>query len=98
MFGQNTCIGEKLKDLSSIGHVLLSDGPFKFTLKSAQNAKLAVNHTLKWNNSNLITNWETILTLNNYMGEINSEIISKLQVPLPNQDIVGSKNSSSQNM
>ena len=43
-------------------------------------------------------NWETILTLNNYMGEKNSEIISELQVPSPNQDMVGSKNSSSQNM
>ena len=45
----------------------LSYGPFKFTLKSGQNEKFAVNHTLRWNNSNLITNWETILTLNNYI-------------------------------
>ena len=73
-------------------------GPLKFTLKSAQNAEFAVNHTLRWNNSNLITNWETILTLNNYMGEMNSEIIPRFQVPRPNSDMVGSKNSSSQDM
>ena len=60
-----------------------SYGPFKFTLKSTLNAKFAVNHALRWNNSKLITNWEAILILNNYMGEINSEIISKLQVPRP---------------
>ena len=58
-------------------------GPLKFTLKSAQNAKFAVDHTLRWNNPNLMTNWETILTLNNYTGEINSEIISRFQVPRP---------------
>ena len=70
----------------------------KFTLQSAQNAKFAVGHTLRWNNSNLmITNWETILTLNNYTGEMNSEIVSRFQVPRPNQDIAGSKNSPSQN-
>ena len=72
--------------LNSIEEVMYfsSYGPFKFTLKSAQNPKFSVNHTLRWNNSDLITNWETILTLNNYMGEINSEIISKLQMPRPN--------------
>ena len=75
-----------------------SYGPFKFTLKSAQNATFSVNPTLRSNNSNLITDWETVLTLNNYMGEMNSEIISRLQVPRPDQDIVGSKNNSSQNM
>ena len=47
-----------------------SYGPFKFTLKSAQNATFSVNHTLRWNNSNLITDWETVLTLHNYMGGI----------------------------
>ena len=75
-----------------------SYGPFKFTLKSAQNAKFPVSHTLRWNNSNSITIWETTLTLNNYMDEINSEIISKFQVPRLNLALVGSKNSSSQNM
>ena len=60
-----------------------SYGPLKFTLKSAQNEKFAMTHTLRWYNSNLITNWETILTLNNYMGEMNSEIISRFQVPRP---------------
>ena len=40
--------------------------------------KFAVNHTLRWSNSNLITNWETILALNNYMGEMNSENYLKL--------------------
>ena len=73
-------------------------GPLKFTLKSGENTKFAVNHTLRWNNSSLITNWETVLTLNNYMGEVNSEGISGFQVPWPNLDMVGSKNSSSQNM
>ena len=29
-----------------------SYGPLKFILKSIQNAKLAVNHTLRWNSSN----------------------------------------------
>ena len=75
-----------------------SYGHLKFTLKSAQNVKFAVDHTLRWNNSNLIKDWETVLTLNNYMGEMNAEIISRFQVPRPNQDMVGSKNSSSQNM
>ena len=83
MFGQNTCIGEKLKDLKAHVMYFSSYGPFKFTLKSAQNATFSVNHTLGWNNSNLITDWETVLTLNNYMGEINSEIISRFQVPRP---------------
>ena len=32
-----------------------SYGPLKFTLKYVQNAKFAVNHTLRWNYSNLIT-------------------------------------------
>ena len=86
MFGQNTCIGEKLKDLKA--HVLMSCtflvvDPSSFTLKSAQNATFSVNHTLRWNNSNLIKDWETVLTLNNYMDEMNSEIISRLQVPCP---------------
>ena len=44
----------------------LSYRPFKFTLKSA---KIRGEPYLRWNNSNLIMNWETILTLNNYMGE-----------------------------
>ena len=59
----------------------LSYGPLKFT---AQNAKFAVNHTMRWNNSNLITDWETVLTLNNYIGEMNSESISRFQVSRPN--------------
>ena len=57
-----------------------SYGPLKFTLKSVENAKLAVNHTLGWNNTNLITDLETVLTLNNYMGKMNSESISMFQV------------------
>ena len=46
--------------------------------------KLRCEPYLRWNNSNLITNWETILTLNNYIDEMNSKIISKLQMPCPN--------------
>ena len=46
-------------------------GLLELILKSAQNAKFAVNHTLRWNNSNLIT-------LNSYMGEMNSGNISVL--------------------
>ena len=84
MFNQNTCIDEELK-LSKLKVIYFSSyGPLKFTLKSAQNAKFTVNHTLRLNNSNLITNWETILTLNNYMGKMNSEIISRFEVPRPN--------------
>ena len=64
----------KISKLNSIGHVLLSYGLLNFTLKSAQNAKFAVD-TLRWNNSNFITNWETMLTLNNYTGKMNSEVI-----------------------
>ena len=52
-----------------------SYGPLKFTLKSVQNAKFAVNHAMRWNNSNLISDWETILTLNNYMDEMSLESI-----------------------
>ena len=37
-----------------------SYGLLNFILKSAQNAKFAVNYTLRWNNSNLITKWETV--------------------------------------
>ena len=69
-----------------------------FTLKSFQNAKFAVNHTLRWNNSNLITDWETFLNLNNYMGKMNSESISRFQVSRLNYHMDGSKNSSSQDM
>ena len=104
MFGQNTFIGEKLKDLkaqldrSYTFRAMAPSTVFKLTLKPAQNTTFSVNHALRWNNSNLITDWETVLTLNNYMGEMNSEIIARLQVPRPNYDIVGSKNSSSQNM
>ena len=60
-----------------------SYGPLKFTLKSTQNAKLAVNHTLRWNYLNLITDWETALILNNYMGKMNSEGISRFKMPRP---------------
>ena len=83
MVSQNTCIGEKLEDLEAqLGRsCTFRVMDLKFTLKPAQNAKFAVDHTLRWNNSNLITNWETILALNNYTGEMNSEIISKIQVP-----------------
>ena len=94
MFSQNTFTGEKLKaqlEMYFSSYVLFirvmyfsSYGALKFTQKSAQNAIFAVNHTLRWNNSNLITNWETILTVNNYMDEMNSEIISRFQVPRPN--------------
>ena len=49
MFGQNTCIGEKLKDL-----------------------KAQLDHELGDH-----------FNLNNYMDEMNSEIISKLQMPCP---------------
>ena len=56
---------------------------FKFTQKSAQNAKFAVDHTLRWNKSNLITNWETILTSNNYTGEMNSKINPKASGATP---------------
>ena len=75
-----------------------SYGPLKFTLKFAQNAKSAVNHTLRWNNSSLLTDWETVLALNNYMSEMNSEIISRFQVPNSILDMVGPRSSSSQNM
>ena len=75
-----------------------SYGPLKFTLKSVQNAKFTVNHTLRWNNSNLITDWETVLTLNNYMGKMNPESILRFQVSRLNYYMDGSKNSSSQNM
>ena len=76
----------------------LSYGPLKFTLKSVQNAKFAVNHTLRWNNSNLINDLKTVLTLNNYMSKMNSESISRFQVSRLNYYMDGSKNSSSQNM
>ena len=56
-----------------------SYGPLKFALKFDENAKFSVNHTLRWNNSNLITDWETVLTLN--VGKMNSESISRFQVP-----------------
>ena len=75
-----------------------SYGPLKFTLKSVQNAKFALNHTLRWNNSNLIADWETVLTLNNYVGKMNSESISRSQVSRLNYYMDGSKNSPSQNM
>ena len=75
-----------------------SYGPLKSTLKPVQNAKFSVNRTLRWNNSNLITDWETVLTLNNYMGEMNSESISRFQVSRLNYYMDNSKNSSSQNM
>ena len=75
-----------------------SYGPLKSTLKPVQNAKFSVNRTLRWNNSNLITDWETVLTLNNYMGEMNSESISRFQVSRFNYYMDDSKNSSSQNM
>ena len=74
----------KILKLSSTGHVLFELWTLTFTLKSAQNAKFDVNNTLRWNNSNLLTDWETVLTFSNYMGEINSESISKFQVPQPN--------------
>ena len=85
MFTQNTCISEKLKDLQVQLDRSCTFGVMdpKFTLKSAQNTKFTMNHTLRWNNSNLIKDWETILTLNNYMGEVNSDstCTSKFQVP-----------------
>ena len=83
MFSQNTCISEKQKDLKAQLDTIMylsSYGPLKFTLKSAQNAKFAVNHTLRLNNSNLITDSETVLTLINDMGEMNSKSISRFQV------------------
>ena len=75
-----------------------SYGPLKFALKSVQNAKFAVNHTLRSNNLKLIKDWETVLTLNNYMDKMNSESISRFQVSRLNYYMDGSKNSSSQNM
>ena len=81
MLSQNTCISEKLKDFKA---QLDRSCTFLFTLKSAQNAKFAVNHILTWNNSRLLTDWEIVLTLNNFMGEKNSESISRFQVPRPN--------------
>ena len=75
-----------------------SYGPLRFILKSVQNAKFAVNHTLGWNNSNLITGSETVLTLNNCMGRMNSERISGFQVSRLNYYMDGSKNSSLQYM
>ena len=87
MFGKNTCIGEKLKDLkalNSIGHVLFELWTLQVYPKIRSKCKIRCESYLRWNNSNLITNWETILTLNNYMDEMNSEIISKLQMPCPN--------------
>ena len=87
MFGQNTCIGEKLKDLkrlNSIGHVLFELWTLQVYPKIRSKCKIRCVPYLRWNNSNLIMNWETILTLNNYMGENSSEIISELQVPRPN--------------
>ena len=97
MFSHNTCISEKLKDLKA---QLDRSCTFRVMdpLKSIQNAKFAVNHTLRWNNSNLITDWETVLTLNNRMGKMNSESISRFQVPRFNYYMDGSKNSSSQIM
>ena len=73
-------------------------GPLKFTLKSTENASFAVNHTLRWTNLNVITEWETVLTLNSYTGEMSQESISMLQVPRLNLDMVDSENTSSQNM
>ena len=60
-----------------------SYGPLKFTIKSTQNAKFPVNHTLRQNNSNLIMDSDTVLTFNNYKGEMNSEGISRRQVQSP---------------
>ena len=69
-----------------------SYGPLTFTLKSAKNAKFAVEYILRWNKSNLNTPWETILALDNCPGKMNSEVISEFQVnPRPNQDMVGSE-------
>ena len=86
MFGQNACIGEKLKDLKA-----QLDRSCTFRVMDLQvypkirsKCKIRCELYLRWNNSNLIANWETILTLNNYMDEMNSEIISKLQMPCPN--------------
>ena len=73
-------------------------GPLKVTLKSPKNVSFAVNHTLRWTNSNVITKWETVLTLNNYMGEMSQESISRLQVSRLNLDMVDSENTSLQNM
>ena len=86
MFGQNTCIGEKLKDHKAqlIGHVLFELLTLQIYPKIRSKCKIRCEPYLRWNNSNLIMKWETILTLNNYMGERNSEVISKLQVPRPN--------------
>ena len=66
MFSQNTCISEKLKDLKA---QLDRSCTFRVMDPSslpriAQNAKFTVNYTLRLNNSNLITDWETVLNLN----------------------------------
>ena len=84
--------------LSWISHVLFELWTPQVYLKSVQNAKFAVNHTLRWNNSNLITDWQTVLTLNNSMGKMNSESISRFQVSRLNYYMDSSKNSSLQNM
>ena len=67
MFSQTTCVAEKVKYLKAQldSHVLFELWTPQVYPKIAQNAKFAVNHLLRWNNSSLITNWETILTLNN---------------------------------
>ena len=81
MFSQNTCIDEKPKDLKA---QLDSSSTFRVMDLSGLPKNPLKMQNLRWNNSNLIMNWETILTLNNYMGEMNSEIISTFQVPRPN--------------
>ena len=87
MFGQDTCIGKKLKDLkaqldrSCTFRVM---EPSSLYPKIRSKCKIRCEPYLRWNISKLITNWETILTMNNYMDEMNSEIISKLKMPCPN--------------
>ena len=52
MFSYNTCISEKLKDPKAQLDKPCTFRVMKFTLKSVQNAKFAVNHTLRLNKSN----------------------------------------------
>ena len=70
MFSQ---ISEKLKYLKAQpGYFMYfsSYRPLKFTLKSAQNAKFPVNHTLRWNNSNQITTGSKITCENSKVENI----------------------------
>ena len=78
MFTQNICISEKLKaQLDRSCTFPVSSLPSSL---SSQDEKFVVNHNLRLSKSNLITDWESVLTLNTCMGEMNSESILRFQV------------------